>query len=165
MESSSVIAPIVATREEGEALWAFGGLARIKATGESTGGDVAVIEQVAPRGAGSPLHIHHREHEWFFVIEGELTFWVGGETIVAPAGAFVFGPKGIPHTFMVSSEEARFLLVTEPAGFDQFMRAAGEPAPRQEIPPPSTEAPDVAALTALAAEYGIEITGPPGIPA
>jgi quercetin dioxygenase-like cupin family protein len=165
MESSSTVAPIVANREEGEALWAFGGLARIKATGEQTGGDVAVIEQVAPRGAGSPLHIHHREHEWFFVIEGELTFWVGGETIVAPAGAFVFGPKGIPHTFLVSSEEARFLLVTEPAGFDQFMRAAGESAPRQEIPPPPTEAPDVAALTALAAEYGIEITGPPGIPA
>jgi hypothetical protein len=66
---------------------------------------------------------------------------------------------------MVSSEEARFLLVAEPAGFDQFMRAAGEPAARLEIPPAPTEPPDVAALTALAAEYGIEITGPPGIPA
>lgn len=163
--STDAISPIVASREEGEALWAFGGLARIKASAEATGGEVAVIEQLAPLGAGSPLHVHHREHEWFFVIEGELTFWVGGETTVAPAGTFVFGPKGIPHTFTVSSEQARFLLVTEPAGFEQFMRAAGEPAPRLEIPPPSTEAPDVAALTALAAEYGIEITGPPGIPA
>ena len=98
------------------------------------------------------------------MIEGELTLWVGGETIVAPAGSFVFGPKGIPHTFIVSSEEARFLLVTEPAGFEQFMRAVGEPAARLEIPPPATEPPDVAALTAAAAEFGIEITGPPGIP-
>lgn len=163
--NTDAIAPIVAGRDEGEAIWAFGGLARIKASGEATGGDVTVIEQLAPRGAGSPLHVHHRENEWFFVIEGELTFWVGGETVVAPAGSFVFGPKDIPHTFMVSSEEARFLLVAEPAGFDRFMRAAGEPAPRPEIPPAPTEAPDVAALTALAAEYGIEITGPPGIPA
>jgi Cupin domain len=99
------------------------------------------------------------------VIEGELTLWVDGETIVAPAGSFVFGPKGLPHTFIVSSDQARFLLVTEPAGFEQFMRAAGEPAARLEIPPPATEPPDVAALTAAAAEFGIEITGPPGIPA
>jgi quercetin dioxygenase-like cupin family protein len=158
------VAPIVAGREEGEALWSFGGLARIKASGEATGGVVAVIEQLAPKGAGSPLHVHHREHEWFYVIEGELTFWVGGETIVASEGSFVFGPKDTPHTFMVSSDEARFLLVTEPAGFEAFMRAAGEPAQRPEIPPAPTEPPDVAALTALAAEHGIEITGPPGIP-
>jgi quercetin dioxygenase-like cupin family protein len=158
------IAPIVAGPDEGEALWSFGGLALIKASGDATGGDVAVTEQLAPRGAGSPLHVHHREHEWFYVIEGELTFWVGGETIVASSGTFVFGPKDIPHTFMVSSEQARFLLVTEPGGFDAFMRAAGEPAQRLEIPPPATEPPDVAALAALAAEYGIEITGPPGIP-
>ena len=162
---TDVIAPIVAGREEGEALWAFGGLARIKASGETTGGTLAVTEQLAPRGAGSPLHVHHREHEWFYVIEGELTFWIGGETTVAPEGSFVFGPKDIPHTFMVSSGEARFLLVTEPAGFEAFMRAAGEPAQSPEIPPAPTEPPDVAALTALAAEHGIEIIGPPGIPA
>ena len=163
--SSSQATPIVAGPGEGEALWFLGVLATIKASAETTDGTVAVIEHLAPQGAGSPLHVHSREDEWFYVIEGELTLWVGGETIVAPAGSFVFGPKGIPHTFMVSSEEARFLLVAEPAGFDRFMRAAGEPAPRLEIPPPPTEAPDVAALTALAAEYGIEIIGPPGIPA
>jgi quercetin dioxygenase-like cupin family protein len=163
--NTAEIAPIVAGREDGEAIWAFGGLALIKASGESTDGAVTVIEQTVPMGAGSPLHVHHREHEWFYVVEGELTFWVGGETTVAGAGTFVFGPKGIPHTFMVSSEQARFLLVAEPAGFDRFMRAAGEPAARPEIPPAATEAPDVAALTALAAEYGIDIIGPPGIPA
>jgi uncharacterized cupin superfamily protein len=66
-----------------------------------------VIEHLAPRGTGSPLHVHSREDEWFYVIDGELTLWVDGETIVAPAGSFVFGPKGIPHTLIVSSEEAR----------------------------------------------------------
>ena len=158
------VAPIVAGPGEGEALWFLGILATVKSTAETTGGVVAVIEHLAPQGAGSPLHVHSREDEWFYVIEGELTFWVGGETSVAPAGSFVFGPKGIPHTFLVSSEQARFLLVTEPAGFEAFMRAAGEPAERLEIPPAPTEPPDIAAMSALAAEYGIEILGPPGIP-
>lgn len=162
--NTDAVAPIVALPEQGEALWFLGTLATVKAAGEATGGSFALIEQLAPRGSGSPLHVHSREDEWFYVIEGELTLWVDGETIVAPAGSFVFGPKGIPHTFIVSSEEARFLLVAQPAGFEQFMRAAGEPAQRLEIPPAATEPPDVAALTAAAAEYGIEITGPPGIP-
>lgn len=161
----NVVAPIVAGPGEGEALWSFESLATVKATAETTAGAVAVIELRAPRGSGSPLHVHTREDEWFYVIEGQLTFWVGGETIVAPAGSFVFGPKGIPHTFVVDSEEARFLLVAEPAGFERFMRVAGGPAERLEIPPPATEPPDVAAMTAAAAEFGIEITGPPGIPA
>ena len=124
-----------------------------------------MIEHRRRRGAGSPLHVHRREDEWFYVIEGEVTFWVGGTVIVAPAGSFVFGPKGIPHTFLVSSDTARFLLVTEPAGFEHFVRAIAEPAARREIPPPATEPPDVAALTATAADYGIEIVGPPGLPA
>jgi hypothetical protein len=99
------------------------------------------------------------------VIEGELTFWVGGRVITAPAGSFVYGPRDVPHTFMISSEQARFLLVLEPAGFEEFVRAAGEPAQRLAIPPAATEPPDPARLAALAAEYGIEILGPPGIPA
>ena len=58
-------------------------LATIKASSETTGGRVAVIEHVAPRGTGSPLHVHHNEDEWFYVIEGEVTFWVGGQVITA----------------------------------------------------------------------------------
>lgn len=163
--STDSIVPIVAGPGEGEALWFLGVLATIKSSAATTGGAVAVIEHLAPRGSGSPLHVHSREDEWFYVIEGELTLWIDGETTVAPAGSFIFGPKGIPHTFIVSSEEARFLLVTEPAGFEQFMRAVGEPAQRLEIPPPATEPPDVAALTAAAAQFGIDIIGPPGLPA
>ena len=164
-EVSERATPIVAAPGEGEALWFLGFLTTIKSSAETTGGSVAVVEHLGPRGAGSPLHVHSRENEWFYVLEGELTFWVGGEVSVAPAGSFVFGPKGIPHTFMVSSEQARFLLVAEPAGFEQFLRAVGEPAAQLEIPPPATEPPDVEALARLAATFGIEIVGPPGIPA
>jgi quercetin dioxygenase-like cupin family protein len=162
---SPSLAPIALKRGEGDALWAFGGLAVVKASSEATDGRVFVVEMLAPRGAGSPLHVHHREDEWFYVTEGELTLWVGGQVIDAPAGSFVYGPRDVPHTFDVSSDEARFLLVTEPADFEGFLRAAGEPAPSMTIPPPPAEPPDLEALTALAAEYGLEILGPPGIPA
>jgi quercetin dioxygenase-like cupin family protein len=162
--ASSAVSPIALQPDEGEPIWFLGVLATIKASTETTGGRVAVIEHFAPQGAGSPLHVHHREDEWFYVTDGELTFWVGGQVINAPAGTFVYGPRDIPHTFDVTSDEARFLLVTEPAGFEKFMRAASEPAPTLTIPPPPTEPPDLDGLTALAAEYGIEILGPPGIP-
>jgi quercetin dioxygenase-like cupin family protein len=165
-ETSQSSAPIALGPGGGEAFWFFGGLTTIKSTADQTGGRVAVTENLAPRGSGSPLHVHHREDEWFYVIEGELTFWVGGEVIQAPAGSFVYGPRDIPHTFLVSSDQARYLLVVEPAGFEEFIRTLGDPAPRLEIPPPA-EAPGPEAMDAImraAAQHGIDIIGPPGIP-
>jgi quercetin dioxygenase-like cupin family protein len=53
--------------------------------------------------SGSPLHVHHRESEWFYVLDGELIVCVGGQAARAPAGSFVFGPQGTPHTFIVSA--------------------------------------------------------------
>ena len=158
------VAPIALQAEQGEALWFLGFLVFVKASSENTDGRVAVIEHLGPRGAGSPLHVHSREDEWFYVTEGELTFWVGGEVIQGPAGSFVYGPRGIPHTFEVASEEARFLLVAEPAGFEGFMRGVAEPAKELTIPPPPSEPPDPGQLATAAAGYGIEIVGPPGIP-
>jgi len=162
--TAATVSPIALQEDEGEALWFLGILATIKASGETTGGRVAVIEHLAPQGAGSPLHVHRREDEWFYVTEGELTFWVGGQVIAAPAGSFVYGPRDIPHTFAVASLEARFLLVIEPAGFERFMRALAEPAQTLTLPPATSRPPDPERMMALAAEYGIEILGPPGIP-
>jgi len=162
--STPTVSPIALRADEGEAIWSFGVLATIKASSETTAGRVAVIEHLAPQGAGSPLHVHHREDEWFYLTEGALTFWVGGEVIEAHAGSFVYGPRDIPHTFLVSSPQARFLLVAEPAGFEGFLRAMGQPAPTRTMPPPAAPPSDLAPLVAAAAEYGIEILGPPGIP-
>jgi quercetin dioxygenase-like cupin family protein len=164
-DHSEALRPIVLQPDEGEALWFMGMLATIKSSTEGTGGRAAVIEHTGPQNSGSPLHVHHREDEWFYVLEGELTIWVDGQVIRAPAGSFVFGPKDIPHTFTVSAPEgARFLLVTEPAGFESFMRSSAEPARTLTLPPPPSEPPDADRLGALAAEYGIDILGPPGIP-
>ncbi|MFL5841497.1 MAG: cupin domain-containing protein, partial [Thermoleophilaceae bacterium] len=62
------------------------------------------------------------------------------------------------------SDQARFLLVTEPAGFEGFMRALAEPAQSLAIPPAPEGPPDMEHVMSTAAEYGIEILGPPGIP-
>ena len=163
--TGTAVEPIAYAPRDGEAIWFLGQLVTIKASAETTAGRVGVTETLGLRGSGSPLHVHHNEDEWFYVLEGELTFWVGGETVTAPAGSFVYGPRGIPHTFTVSSERARFLLVVEPGGFESFVREIGEPARELTIPPAGSEPPDLEQLVAVAARYGLEITGPPGIPA
>ena len=90
---------------------------------ETTGGGVAVIEHLAPQGHGSPLHVHHNEDEWFYVIEGELTFWVGGEVIDGAGRLVRLRPARRPAHLPRQLTQARFLLVAEPAGFEGFMRA------------------------------------------
>jgi hypothetical protein len=74
------------------------------------------------------------------------------------------GPRDLPHTFTVTSDEARFLLVVEPAGLDDFIRTLSEPADSLTLPPAAVEPPAMDAMMAAAAEHGIEILGPPGIP-
>lgn len=159
------VAPFGLQPGEGDARWFLDALGIIKASTETTDNAVAVIEFLWPQGSGSPLHVHRREDEWFYVIEGEVTFWVGGETIVAPAGSFVYGPRDVPHTFLVTSPGARFLMVTEPAMFADFVRALSVPAQEPTLPPASVERPDPERIAELAAEWGMEILGPPGIPA
>jgi quercetin dioxygenase-like cupin family protein len=157
--------PIALQQGEGDARWFLGALSTIKASGETTAGRVSITENWAPRGHGSPLHVHHNEDEWFFVLSGELTFWIDGQVTTAGPGAFVYGPRDVPHTFAVTSDEARFLLVVEPAGFERFLLRLSEPATANTLPPPSVESPAPEAMMAAAAEYGLEILGPPGIPA
>jgi hypothetical protein len=85
--------------------------------------------------------------------------------IEAGAGSFVYGPRGAPHTFLVSSPEARFLLVTEPAGLEGFVRELSEPAGALTLPPSVMQPPPPEQMMATAARYGLQICGPPGIPA
>ena len=156
--------PIALAEGDGEARWFLDSLAIIKASGNKTGGRLAVVEYLSPKGSGSPLHMHTREDEWFHVLEGELAFWVGGQLIQAKAGAFAYGPRDIPHTFVVVSERARYIVGASPAGFDEFVRAASVPAKTLTLPPADAPPPDPQRLAGLAAKFGIEVLGPPGIP-
>jgi quercetin dioxygenase-like cupin family protein len=149
---------------EGEAWWWFGVLATIKATAEQTDGRYALVEILAPDGYGSVLHVHHFEDEGFYILEGEMTFYVGEQTIKARPGSYLFGPKDVPHAFTVDSGPAKLLFVFSPAGLEAGIREMGEPARSLTVPPQPEEAPDEAEmerLAAIGARYGAEIVGPP----
>ena len=152
--------PYALGSEDGEALWFFGMLVTMKATAEQTGGEFLLIEELAPRGMATPLHVHPTDDESFYILEGEVTFYLeDGQPIPASAGSFFHIPKGyVPHAFQVDSETARFLVLTRPA-HERFIRAAAEPARAQTLP---SEAPvDMDKVLAAAQANGLEILGPP----
>lgn len=141
------------------AIWFLGTLTSVKATGETTKGAFGLIEQLIPTGFASPYHVHHAEDEAFYVIEGDLTFISEGRASKAGPGAYIFGPRDVPHGFRVEgSAPARVLVLTVPAGFERFVVEMGEPATELVLPPPAP--PDMAKLMTLAAKYHIDILGP-----
>ena len=100
----------------GEARWWFGMLAEIKATAADTGGLFTLVEVTCGAGYEAPLHVHHREDEGFWVLDGQVTFMVGATTIDAGAGDYAFGPRGMPHRFTAESptEMERVICEVEP---------------------------------------------------
>ena len=108
-----------------------------------------------------PLHVHHRDDEAFYVLDGELSLFVAGEQFVLATGQAALAPRGVPHSYRVESEEAHWLVITTPAGFESFVREVAEPAPAEELPRAGRPH-DPAVLAQAAAKVGIEILGPPG---
>ena len=113
------------------------------------------------RGGGAPpLHIHHREDETFYLIAGEIAFFVGDRRIEATAGDFVFAPKGVSHAYLVTSDNAEYLTSFSPAGAERFF-AEVAPSVVPGEPGPSPCEPDPEEFARIAATYGIDIVGPP----
>src|SRR5690349_14632410 len=98
-----------------------GGPLTFKARGEQTGGALTAIENVIAPGDGPPLHVHANEDEAWWVIEGTLAFRIGERAAEAPAGTFVFVPRGVPHAFRNAGDgPARILVLFTPAGMERF---------------------------------------------
>lgn len=132
-------------------------IAHLHLTGEETGGALGVVEATSPGGPAAPLHVHRCEDETFYVLEGELTLLVGGEVHRAGPGSLVHAPRDVPHTFAVDSPTARWLVISSPAGFEEFVARLGTPVDAAGEP----ATPDAEQLAAVAAAFGIEILGPP----
>jgi quercetin dioxygenase-like cupin family protein len=150
--------------DEGEAYWLLGMLEIVKISGASTDGAYGLIEVTVRAGEGSPWHVHPEEDEWFYVLDGEFTVYVGDERLSLPAGSFAFGPKGVPHTFIAETDGAKALIGFQPFLFEGFLHEVGEPAAELVLPPPLEAAPDMARLIPIGSRNGIEILGPPGPP-
>ena len=150
--------------DEGEAFWMLGMLLTLKIGRDDTAGQYGLVEIGVPLGGGTPWHVHAEEDEWFYVLEGELTVWVGDTRLTLKAGGFAFGPKGVPHTLYAEAGEARVLVGLAPMQIEGFFREVGEPAPQRVLPPPMEGHPDMARLAPIALRNGFEILGPPGPP-
>lgn len=147
---------------QGPAFSAVGDVYRFLATGAQTGGAYALCEACVPPGGGPPPHIHRREDEAFFILEGEITFTLDGRKVVAKPGAFVQGPRGIPHAFKnEGAVPARMLILVTPPGFEKFMAEFAQPVPSFNSPPMPVTPADIEKLLAVAPKYGIEILPPP----
>jgi quercetin dioxygenase-like cupin family protein len=145
---------------EGEETWFQPNRMRIKATAEDTGGAYGLVESWIRAGASPPLHVHHREDEAFFVLEGRIRFHVDGRDILAGPGSFVFLPRDVPHTFLVEGDEdAHMLTLLSPGGGERFFLEAGRIPEGPGLPPAGP--PDVAKLREIAPRFGNEIVGPP----
>ncbi|HWD41015.1 MAG TPA: cupin domain-containing protein [Fimbriimonas sp.] len=147
--------PFVNTRRD-EAFQFLGLPTIMRASGEATNGGFGLVEHLTlPPGFASPYHVHRREDEAFYILEGRVAFVCDGDWIAAGPGDFVFGPRNVPHGFAVDGETpAKMLLLCVPSGFERFVSELSVPSSSAPIPP------DMGRLLEVAAKYGIEILGP-----
>lgn len=147
------------TTAPGTARWWFGALAVIKATAADTDGRLSVVEMTEPPNTEAPLHVHHREDEAFYVLEGSVTIHVGDQVVEAGPGDFAFGPRDIPHRYTVGAAGCRMLFIMTPGGFEDLVLAMSEPAGSRTLPPPPEEEPDWGRVAAIAKAHGAELLG------
>jgi mannose-6-phosphate isomerase-like protein (cupin superfamily) len=153
--------PIIRLPQQGRTVSLVGDVYRFLATGEDTNGRYALIEALVSPGGGPPPHVHSREEEGFYILEGEITFTVDGERVVATAGMFATMPVGTPHSFKnEGNTPAKMLVSVAPAGLEKMFLEIGVPLAEGATTalPPTRE--DVEKLLAVAPKYGIEVRLP-----
>ncbi len=153
--------PTVKKPGEGRTVAVVGDVYRFLATAEETNGKYAMWEALVPPGGGPPPHVHSREEESFYILEGEITFTIGDKKIVATTGMFANMPVGTPHSFKnESSGPAKMLISVAPAGLEQMFFEFGVPlagGATTALPPTKEE---IEKLLKLAPNYGIQIMLP-----
>ncbi len=149
---------------EGKTVWTVGtDLITFKATGEDTGGAFALFDSLVLPGGGPPPHVHTREAESFYVLEGEFEFLAEYEWIKAVPGSFIHVPRGALHTLRnVGSGVGRLLTLVAPAGLEKFFEEVGVPGTDIFSPPPFGPE-EIEKMLSILPKYGLEMP-PPGEP-
>ncbi len=147
---------------ETDALWFGESFAEIRVSAADGDGDVSIVETTTPHGAMPPLRVHD-EDQSFYVLDGEVTFFVGDEVVRAAAVDVIVAPRGAPHTYRVESEQARWLTVSAHGDWERLVRSFSRPAATSDLPAPAGRpTPEqAAALAAACLEHRIELVGPP----
>jgi quercetin dioxygenase-like cupin family protein len=161
MSTETVTKPYRLAAGEGiEDVWWMTGRITVKAGPDETGNAFSQFEVNDPRGSAPPLHVHHNDDEAFYVLDGEVTVFVGGERIDLGAGDYCFAPRGIRHTWIVRSKRARMLVTISPSGTEQLFVSLGVPVTGSE-PPTQPVMPPMPEVARLFGAQGVEILGPP----
>ena len=146
---------------QGRTVAVVGDVYRFLATSDDTNGKYALWEAIVLPGGGPPPHVHSREEEGFYVLEGEITVVVGDKRLVAGPGLFANMPVGTLHSFKNETDRpARLLISVAPAGLEKMFFEVGQPVPAgaATVPPPPKE--EIEKLLAVAHRYGIEFKLP-----
>ena len=148
--------------EGARSLWVMGVLVTYKVPSHRTGGAYALFEVATQPGTGPPPHIHHREDESFYVLEGHYEFLTGKQTLRVGAGSLIYVPKGTLHAHRVVGEGVGRMLVTQTPGglYERFFEEVGKAMDDDGGPPVFEEQQDAGSVVAIAAKYGIEIPLP-----
>lgn len=154
--------PTLLSAHQGKTIAVVGDVYRFLATGEETNQQYAQFEALVPPGGGPPPHVHTREEEGFYIVEGEITFQIGEDTVVATAGMFANMPVGVAHSFKNESDHpARMVITVAPAGLEQMFFEVGVPLAEGAVSAPAPTMDEIEKLLRLAPDYGIEIRLPP----
>jgi mannose-6-phosphate isomerase-like protein (cupin superfamily) len=144
---------------EGERIWIVGDTMTLKATTESTGGGLALLENLTAPGGGPPPHVHTNADEFFFVLDGTFEILIGEERHQVGPGGFAYVPRGTLHCFRNTAESpSRILIGFTPSGMEGFFREAGRPA-TDDGPAPQLDDDEIARSMAAAPRYGMELAG------
>jgi quercetin dioxygenase-like cupin family protein len=149
---------------EGPATWALGSLFEQLASGAETGGTFGLSRVTQPAGTATPLHVHSREAEAFYLLDGSMTYRAGEQTYQLSPGSFIYLPAGVPHAFRVTEDTpVRFLAVVAPGGLMDMYDGVGRPAAERRLPGPDEAdlAGDIQRWLAAGPEYGLQVIGPP----
>jgi quercetin dioxygenase-like cupin family protein len=148
---------------DGPATWALGGLFEQVASGAETAGSFSLSLVTQPPGAATPLHVHTREAEAFYLLDGRLTYQAGEHLHHLVAGSFIYLPADIPHAFRVTGAvPARFLAVVAPGGLMDLYDEVGQPADQHQLPEASEpSAAEIERWLTASPRYGLRVLGPP----
>lgn len=147
-----VFHPVLADAGAGHTFGMLGTTMRLIAPAASTGGRYTVLEQATPPGWGPPRHVHSREDEIFYILEGAYDLHVGDEHRTVSAGASAVLPRNVPHGFRnVASTTSRLLCVIAPGGLEEYFLAVAK----------CSTPPGLAQLVELARPFGLTLL-PPG---
>ncbi len=146
----------------GPATWAMGMLFERLAGAQETGGLLSASIVTQPPGQASPLHVHTREAEAWYLLDGAMTYRAGERLIRMTAGDFIYLPQEVPHAFRTTgTEPVRFLALTLPGGLLGIYDEVGVPAGERRLPDAGVSDADIKRWLELSPRYGLRVVGPP----